>query len=508
MKGIVLNICLLFLFTAFCTAQQITYSDVLNENSKDMYYHIIGKVNGNILILKAQSPKFAVSIYQDDMVLKDKINLDFIPPKTFNIDFIEYSDSFYLVYQYKQKGIVYCMAAKMDGNVKKIGEPILLDTTKVGATGDEKIYTVITSDDKQKIMVFKIQEKDERFNFVTLLYDKQLQLIHKTRKDIGYNNDDDIYSDFQLDNDGNLVVARSIRVHNGDDIHALDLIIKASMIDTFAIWDLPLDKMYIDEMKIKIDNVNKRYVLNSFYYAERRGNIEGIYSSIWDVRGDSLIATRFTPLADSIRNIAKESGSAKTSFNDFFIRKMLLKKDGGYILVAEDYTKQSSGYNSWNRNDYLYPSRYGNSYYSPYYGSYYSPYSPYNNYYNYNNYNNTTRHYYYNILVFSVSSTGVIEWSNLIHKEQSSDNSDNFLSFATINTGPMVHFLFNSPEKKDAVLIDNVITADGKLKRNPSLKSYDKGYDFMIRFAKKTGARQLVVPCSYRGQVCFAKIDF
>ena len=109
MKGLVLNMCLLFLLTAFSTAQQITYSDVLNENSKDMSYHIIGKVSGNILILKAQSPKFAISIYQDDMVLKDKINLEFIPPKTFNIDFIEYSDSFYLVYQYKQKGIVYCM---------------------------------------------------------------------------------------------------------------------------------------------------------------------------------------------------------------------------------------------------------------------------------------------------------------------------------------------------------------------------------------------------------------
>ena len=75
MKGIVLNMCLLFLFTAFCTAQKVTYSDVLNENSKDMYYHIIGKVNGNILILKAQSPKFAISIYQDDMVLKDKLIL-------------------------------------------------------------------------------------------------------------------------------------------------------------------------------------------------------------------------------------------------------------------------------------------------------------------------------------------------------------------------------------------------------------------------------------------------
>ncbi len=515
MKGILFNICLLFLLPVFCTAQQITYSDVVKDDSRQMNYHIIGRVSGNILVFKDQSSKYAVSIYQDDMVLKEKINLDFIPPKTFNVDFIEYPDSFYLVYEYRKKGTVFCMAVKFDGSVKQLGEPIVLDTTHVGALGDEKIYTVISSEDKEKIMVFKIQEKDKRFNFVTLLYDKQLQLIHKTRQGIDYDDRNDIYGDFQLDNEGNLVFARSIKVNNWDDIATLHLITKGPMKDNFSIRELSLDKLYIDEMKIKIDNVNKHYILNSFYYPERRSNIEGLYSTIWDAKGDSPINSIFTPFADSIRSAAKEKGNIKAAFNDFFIRKMILKKDGGYILIAEDYSKQNLGYNNWNRNDYLYPSsRFGstyNNFYSPYYGNYYSPYNSYNNnYYNYNNnYNNsTTRNYYYNILVLSVSNTGVIEWSNIIQKDQSADNLDNFLSFATINAGGGIHFLYNSSDKRDPLLIDNLITADGKLKRNPSLKSYDKGYDFMIRFAKKTGARQLIVPCSYRGQVCFAKIDF
>lgn len=506
-----LYICFMFLLPAFSNAQQVTFSDVVNENSKNMYYHIIGKVSGNILILKDQPNKYSVSIYQNDMQLKEKVTLDFIPSKTFNVDFIEYSDSFFLVYQYRQKGIVYCMAAKLDGNANQTGEPILLDTTKVGAMGDEKIYSVITSEDKQKIMVFKIQEKDNMFNFVTLLYDKQWQLIHKTRRSVSYDDDHDIFSDFILDNEGNMISTRSKRVDKWDDIGVLDLIVKAATVDTFAIKNIPLEDLYVDEMKIKVDNVNKRYLLNSFYYAERRGNIEGIFASIWDAAGDSAFSTLFTPLPDSIRTIAKESGSTKTSFNDYFIRSMILKKDGGYILMAEDYSKQNTGSNNWNRNDYLYPSRYGNyynSFYSPGYGGYYNPYRPYNNYYNNNNYNNTTRHYYYNILIFSVSNTGVIEWSNMINKDQSSDNSDNFLSFSTYLGVGRIHFLFNSSDKRDPVLLHDMITADGKLTRNPNIKSYGKGYDFMIRFSKRVGSRELIVPCSYRGKVCFAKIDF
>jgi len=458
------------------------------------------------LVFKNVSSSYAVSIYKGDMDMKEKIELDFIPSKSFNVDFIVYPEFFFMIYQYQKKGIVYCMAAKLDGNVKKMGEPILLDTTHVGSFGDNKIYNVINSEDKQKIMVFKIQKKEDNYNFVTLLYDNQLNLIHKTRQSLDYNERKDIYSDFSLDNEGNFVFTKSIKSGSRDDIGTLDLITKATQQDTFSIKNLPLKKMYIDEMKIKIDNVNKRYILNSFYYNERRGNIAGIYASIWDVKGDSTYTSVFTPLPDSIRSIAKESGGLKFAFNDYFIRNIVLKKDGGYLLAAEDYSTQSTGNNNnWNRWDYLYNSPYSNpyyyNYYSPYYGGYYRPYNSFGGY-------NSTRYYYYNILVLSLNSKGVPEWGTIIHKDQSSSETDNFMSYATFNTGAGIHFLFNNSDKRNPSVIDNVVSADGTVTRNPSLKSNENGYNFMIKFAKQTGARQVIVPCSYRNQICFAKIDF
>lgn len=505
MKGIVLNIYFILLLPVFSFAQQIVYSDVLKENSRDMDFEIIGKVSGNILVFKNQTSKYAVSIYQGEMDLKEKVNMDFIPNKAYNVDFIVYPNNFYLIYQYQKKGIVYCMAAKLDGNVKKMGEPIVLDTTHVGTFGDNKIYTVINSEDKQKIMIFKVQKKDEKFNFVTLLYDNQLQLLHKTRESLSYYERKDVYSDFLLDNDGNFIFTKSIK-SNRDDIGNLDLIIKAAQTDTFSIKKLPLKKLFVDEIKLKVDNINKRYLLNSFYYNDRRGNINGIYAAIWDVKGDSTYVSIFSPLADSIRAEAKEKGGLKYAFNDYFIRNILLKKDGGYLLVAEDFSTQNTGNNSWNRWDYLYNSPFSNpyyyNYYSPYYGGYYRPYNNFGN-----NYNNT-RYYYYNILVLSINNKGITEWSNIIHKEQSSDYTDNFLSYTTFNTGADIHFIFNNADKRNQLLIDNVITPEGTLVRNPSLKSYEKGYEFMIRYAKQTGARQIIVPCSYRQQICFAKIEF
>ncbi len=260
-------------------------------------------------------------------------------------------------------------------------------------------------------------------------------------------------------------------------------------------------------MKIKIDNVNKRYLLNSFYYTEKRGNIEGIFASIWDVPGDSAYANVFTKLDDSIRSFAKIKGNTKFAFNDYFIRNILLKKDGSYLIAAEDYSSQTSGNNwGWNRWDYLYGSPflspyYNYYYYNPGYGGFYRPYNSFNR-------SQNTRYYYDNILLIDVSKEGEVTWNKVLNKEQYADDNDNYLSFSTFITGSEIHFLYNIIEKRDKLLSDQTLTSNGTVRRNPTIKSMERGYEFMPKLGKQVGARQLVVPATFRNQICFARIDF
>lgn len=495
----------LLVVPACSNAQQIVFSEPTKENIRDMNFEIIGKVNKNILIFHDVRWKYAVNVYDDSLQLKEKVAIDFIPNKTINVDFIAYPDFFYLIYQFQKKGVLYCMAVKMGADGRKINEPVELDTTHVGTFGDNKIYSTIFSEDKQKIMVFKIQKIDDRFHFVTLLFDKQLQRIHKTRQSMEYNERKDVYSEFVLDNDGNLVFAGSLKEGSNSSPSTLYLIIKQAMQDTFSRKKLNLKDAYSDEVKLKVDNVNKKYILNSFYNKERRSNINGIYCAIWDARGDSNYAAVFTELGDSIRNFAKSSGSLKFAFNDFFIRNILLKKDGSYVLTAEDFSTQSTGLNNWNRYDYLYGPGSINSYdyylYNNGYGSYYRPFGSFGN-------NQSTRFYYYNVLVMGVSKTGIPEWTEIIHKQQFADDNDNYLSYGIFNTGGGIHFLYNDISKRNTLLSETIITPDGKSKRNPTIKNYEKEYEFMPRFTKQVGPRQVIVPCTYRSQISFAKIDF
>ncbi len=490
----------------FLQAQQITFSEPFSNDGRNANYDILGRITGNIVVFKNERSHYAVNIFNDSMLLKEQVELDFLPGRTFNVDYVAYPGYFFLIYQYQQKGILYCMGIKMDGNGKKAGEPVELDTTKIGSLGDNKIYSAINSDDRKRIMIFKIQRRDDKANFVTKLYDNDLQLLHQTRTSIDYDTDKNSFGDFFVDNDGNFVFTNTERKNNRDNPSAFYLVRKEVNEDTFRVARVAPEKIYLDELKMKIDNVNRKYIVSSLFYKERSGNVDGVYNYIWDAAGDSTYAGVVSEFNDELKEVAKSSGSSKAAFNDFFIRNIVLKKDGSFILTAEDFSSQASGMNNWNRYDYLYGSPYFNPYDYYYYSpSYYGFYRPWNR---FGNQFQATRYYYNNILVLSVSKEAVPDWSNIIHKQQTDDNDDSYLSFNIFNTGGELHFLFNDISRRERLLSDNIVTPDGIARRNPTLRTYEKGYEMMPRYAKQTGARQVVVPATYRGQICFAKIDF
>lgn len=503
-----MNRLIAFLFTGIfflplaITAQTISFSDYEREDSRDLNFEVIGKMNGNFLVYKSIHWNHKISVFDNEMNTKEIVKLDFVPEKTFNADFITYNDFFYMIYQYQKRNIVHCMAVKLDANGKKMSEPVELDTTQIPVLADNKIYTTVYSEDKQQIMVFKIQKKGERFNIATLLLDNQLHEVKRTRESMYFDERRDNYGDFMIDNEGNFIFTIDNRQGERESSNSLKLVTKAPLADTFAYHTIDLQKQYIDEVKLKIDNLNKRYIINSLYYPKSRGSIAGLFTCIWEPKYGAVVAQIFNVFDENFRAEAHSEGLLRFAFDDFFIHHILVRKDGGFLLTAEDFSSQTRGSNNpWNRWDYLsnYSMNSGFYSYNPYYG-YYRPFSNYNN-------SQSIRYYYDNIIVLSLDKYGKFEWSKVIHKSQYDDDDDNFLSFATMNWGGEIHFLFNA-DTRYQVISDQSISADGSIKRNATLKSQEKGYEFMPKLSKQVGARQLIVPCSYRGYICFAKVDF
>ncbi len=489
------------------TAQHIFYSEPEKDDSRRTNFDIIGKIGGNILIFKNNKSTNAICVYNQDMKLLDRVNLDFMPDKYTDTYFIPFPDFCYMFYEYERKKIVHLSMVKLDGTGKRLGEPINLDTTHFGGSYNSKIYTTIFSEDKQKIIIFKINSKDPKnFLFTTFLYNSQLELLDRHRLWLPMDDRNDYFTDFALDNDGNLVFAKFYKSSNNEYISKVHFVTKGATADTFSVKDAGTSSHILDEIKIRVDNLNKRYILTGFYYTQRKGNIEGLYTVVWDRGTDAKINESLVVFNDELRSLSKSSeDNLKTAFNDFFIKQVIPKKDGGFVLLSEaEYTTSRGGY--FNRWDYMN----GSPFYSPmdYYGPsyYYNPYR-YGGGYPYGN-GAPVRYHAENIMMLSFDKNINLEWSNIIPKSQFDDESDNDISYQIMNTGGELHFLYNEYDRRNILLTDQSISPDGKITRHPTLRNLDKGYEFLPRYGKQIGASQIVFPCMYRNYLCFAKAEF
>jgi hypothetical protein len=504
LSSLLLFISLLSASLVKAQVQQIYYSEPEKEDGRRTNFEIIGKIKDNYLIFKNNNSNSAVCIYDNAMHLQQRVPLTFMPDRYINVDFVAYPEYCYIIYEYQKRNIVHCTAVKLNNQAQVIGQPIELDTTQISFASNNKIYTTVVSEDKQRIMVFKINSRNPRsFLFTTFLFDSQLNSLDRHRLYLPMEERNDLFTDFQLDNEGQLVFGRYMRSGSNDYITRVALVTKGPVADTFSIRDIGSGERILDEIKIKVDNNNKRYILSGFYYKERRGNIDGLYSVIWDKTTDSRAEEKTTVFSEELRGQAKSTdASLKMAFNDFFIKHVIIKRDGGYLLVTESLYTTSRG-NMFNRWDYMYNPAYGpGGFYSPYYYSpYYNPWSR-----NYGNY--ATRFHAENLMVLSFDKESELQWSSVIPKSQFDDETENLISHELVNTGGELHFLFNVYERRNMLLNDQSISPEGKVTRYPTLHNLDRGYDFMPRYGKQVSSWESIIPCLYRNYLCFAKVDF
>jgi hypothetical protein len=487
-------------------AQNITYSEVEKTDSRNLNFEILGRFSENILIYKNLNRSHKLSIYENTMAIKETIKLDFISDKTFNLDFIKYQDYFLMIWQYEKGNTTFCKAAKMNADGKIIGTAIHLDSTKMGFFANKVYYTTTWSEDKKKILIYKTQSKLESFLLVSKIYDENLALLDSTRRTIEYNNNKESFTDLQVSNDGTIVFCKLKENARQEYINTIEVNFKKINVFELANVEVPLDKQLVQEPVIKIDNLNGNFVLTSFSYKKNRGNVDGILSATFDSKKLSLLQSKINVFDDSL--LAKLSGRPdwRTAYDNFFIKNVILKKDGGFILVKEEYTKQRRF--GGNFDDRL-NSPYGGSFgattsdyylYNRGYNGYYRPYV-----------DNNTRDITYNyndIIVSSITKDLKLEWSSVINKTTSDVETDNYLSFSNMNAGGEVHFLFLQKDNNRQILSDHALQASGTIVRNATLKSREAGYEFMPRLARQTGARQMVMPCVVRNNIAFAKIEF
>lgn len=127
--------------------------------------------------------------FDNEMIQLSKTEQTYIPnnDRVVNIDFFPYTDYCYVIYQYQKKNVVYCMAARVDGNGNWAAEPVELDSAHIGGSSNIRYTPLVVTPVKTKarsVFSRSIAGTGNWHYSSTLLFNDKLQLQEKSRLEI------------------------------------------------------------------------------------------------------------------------------------------------------------------------------------------------------------------------------------------------------------------------------------------------------------------------------------
>jgi len=455
-----------------------------------------------------------VSVYDSSMQLLSE-NVLALPKNISGVSFLVYEDQFYLFYQCLRGHTIYCMAATvgLDGQLQ--GTPICMDSTvNLDINYQSQIYSVIHSEDKEKIMVFKLNGQPGSSTIITgTLFDRRLHRLHSTNHEINMSGGEYL-SEFQLDNKGNfLFMGLSHTLERGKTEKAI-LFTQPENEDSLTYDYILSGKVYLDDIHLLIDNGRGRYILSSFFTQQPQGNVEGLFTQVRDAGRIKKPKSIFTILSDTLRRQLHETGPLRSVFDNFFLQGMHLLGDGSFTLESQQLVKTPDlGYNNrWN-NLYYRSSQIGSNFifYDSYESDHYWPWI------DWRQADLSSRHYatsHFNGgagLIARFDSNAVIQWISRINIPQH-DVRRNRLGYASLVADGRLYFIFNENIRHKQFLSGQCIDARGELntdtrfREDLALQGQIDGYTYYPRLAQAIGDGEIIIPCQNGRYLCLARL--
>ena len=469
-------------FAVSARAQDVLYSvyDKFDYRTDD--YAVVGMCGGRLYTYRNTTDGAMLEAYDDSMNKVAKVLLDFFPQKIYQTRFFSYPDKIIILYQALESNKVVQYAALLDELGRLKGKPIQLGSTKTGIFGATKTYFMsAASDDKKTILIYSISEKGSQISFEGKWIDDKLNITKRSRAEFNADNTVD-HGEVNVSNDGVVYISTYTTtgtLNYADQYWILALPPGATK---FEPKELTLEEKFAASGYMKVDNVNKRIYFGGFYAGKKNGSFDGIIYAAFDIPGNAFLTKKFIPFDEGLINAAG-ARRRNHAFDNYEARQLVVKNDGGFVLVSEVHFVTT-------RTNYA-P---GMGYYS-----FYNPYM-----------STMVHEYHYNdIMALSYDKDGTRVWSSFIPKQQySQEDGGVFSSYALLNTGGTLAFLFNDFNVTHSRIQLATVTSDGKSEIHSFTAEGNDYPDWLPRYGKQVAGRALIVPCFHKKQICFAKVVF
>jgi hypothetical protein len=464
-------------------AQQINYSAYQPYDIRNSDMSVVGKVNGKLYTFRSLNSEYFLDAYNSDMSIQATVILDFFPEKIENIQFIPFEQQMIVLYQAVDGTQITQYAALLDDHGRLLKGPLKIDVKKSGFFGsnNREYFATAVSEDRKQIVVYNTKTKRKNITFTTYWLDP-LQLKITKRQKLSFDGGEYItHGKGMISNAGRFYLPVYSQIGNRNFSDEYELLSIKQEDPGFKTIGLPLNDNYLEYPYQRIDNINNKIYVGAFFSTQKNGNNDGAIAAAYDMNTDSLQYIKSIPFNEQLR---AETGIRRKqkALNEFKINQLIIKNDGGFVLIAEESYMTT-------RNSYL-PGM-------GFYSFYYSPMMT-----------QSIREYHFNdIIALSYNANGEMEWHSIIHKEQySQEDGGIFSSYTMLNTGGGLGFLFNDFDTRRSRIQLSSIDASGKISNGFMDTGSNDDPDWLPRMGKQVDSREIVVPCLHKKQICFAKI--
>jgi hypothetical protein len=515
---------------------RVQWSKEYEEPSNSNIQKVIGTEGGGFYALRIRqggilgsgSMKALVEYYDNSMKLlrQKELDLEYKGKERFLKDVVLLQGKLWLLsYFYNEKHEKTYLFAQRINNQTLSLERTIVKISEQDATNKDRsdVFSYGISRDSSKIVVFTQQPSEKREQeFALTVFDSNFS------KDalLPYNRKSFSVDEFQVDKNGNVFLLGVVYTEGSNRLerrgkptyqYSLIAYMKDSTLDIQE-YKIQLKDKFITELTFRVAD-DDDLVFSGFYSEKGATSMKGTCFFKINPKGKDMtsVSTRefdFNFVTENLSDRSVEKAKAAVRSNDksrepelqsYSLDKLILRSDGGALLIAEQYYVDERRQNNY----YGSPMSYGG------YGSYSPFYSPYNSFYDpygYRNNRNNRTDYYYNyndIIVVNIRPDGEIAWTARIPKHQLSRNDEGiFSSYAMSIVADKLYFVYNEdprnldpnrkknyteePDKYSVVVLAEV-NKQGEVKRSPLFQNKEEGVVTRPKICRQIGRRDLAI---------------
>ncbi len=351
----------------------------------------------------------------------------------------------------------------------------------VESSGELYKGKIITSANQQLTGILVHEESKDEKQFVHLLViDSTARVIRNHNLIINYSFKKFITTGYSLSNRGDfhLLGVRTVKDKNAERKKQENYVLLSSPADSsnFSEFVLGSSNLDVTNVSINFDNINNKIVCAGFYADKSSATGTGIIYATVVMNNPTSLNVKSNPIESGtkFKLLGGRNRAADMSLMDYSIEKIILRRDGGAVIVAEaSYTTDYSYY------DYFTQS-----------------------------YTSRTEFHYNNIVVLSVNANATIAWLDVINKNQESeDDGGTYSSFCPLLTSDELVLIYNSDLSRNSEVLGARISNTGVQTESHLTRSSDHLLLFS-RSGKQISENEVIVPCVSRKKITLAKITY